>query len=339
MNLKVVIKGLGMIGCQCCVELLKRNIQIVGAVDEYDKIIGIDLGVHIGQKELGIVIEKDLNQVLARVKPDIVILCTKTTLEDISSDIELCILHHANVLTSSEHAYNWKLTNSKIGTKLDQLAKQNKVTICAGGVQDMNWGVIPYALSAMCHHISKIEGATLAMIDDFGPAVMAEAFVGLTKNEFYKISVTKEVPLDAFTISLYTLADKLGLHVIDKQAVFQPVFAKKEMFCKSLNQIIPAGNLIGSTAKTYLKTKENIDLSCAFISKLAEEGDSAYNQWHIEGYPNMSLTIDDMHGEVTTTSCMINRISDVINAASGFITINDLPVPFYKVNTLNSYIQ
>lgn len=74
--------------------------------------------------------------------------------------------------------------------------------------------------------------------------------VGLTKNEFYKISITKEVPLDAFTISLYTLADKLGLHVIDKQAVFQPVFAKKEMFCKSLNQIIPEGNLIGSTAKT-----------------------------------------------------------------------------------------
>lgn len=53
-RLKVVMKGLGMVGCQCAREFVKRNVQIVGAVDDYDKIIGMDLGYVIGQAPLGI---------------------------------------------------------------------------------------------------------------------------------------------------------------------------------------------------------------------------------------------------------------------------------------------
>ena len=41
-NLKVVVDGLGMVGRQCVEGLLKRGVQVVGAVDAYDKIVGMD---------------------------------------------------------------------------------------------------------------------------------------------------------------------------------------------------------------------------------------------------------------------------------------------------------
>lgn len=339
-KIRIIIDGVGMVGSQIVRKAIHRNVEIVGAVDQYDKIINKDLGEHIGIEKMNILIKKNLEEVIKRTTPDLVIICSKTNILDIESDIKTCILNKVDVLTSSEHCYFWKLTDLKKGIEIDNLAKQYGVTVCASGVQDMNWNIIPYALSAMCHKIERIEGKTLAIIDDFGTSVIEEAFVGNTLQEFeQKIRNLKTTSLDAFTISLYLLAEKLQLHIKNKKIKFEPVISEKELFCKALNKNIPVGNLIGYIAKTELETEENIFLSCSFISKLKEEKDTAYNKWFIKGIPDMSFTIDDMHGELTTTSCMINRIPDILNAKAGFITINDLPVPYFKMLPLNEYVN
>ena len=339
-NLKIVIVGMGMIGSECARELLDRGVNIVGAVDSYDKIIGMDLGDFLNSSKLNVVIKRDLNEVLKRTHPDLVILCTKTTLSDIEKDIKTCIANKVHVMTSSEHAYFWKLTNEELGKEIDMLAKNAQVTVCAGGVQDVFWGIIPASLTATCQEIYSIEGKTLAMVDDFGPGVMEEAFVGCTKEEFKeKTERVKNPPLSAFEISIYALADKLKLHVISKHSSFEPIIIDKDLYCRALNRNIPAGDLIGSVAKTELITEENIKISCSFISKLKEESDTAYNKWEIKGIPNITSTIDDMHGEVTTTTSMINRIFDIMKAKPGFITVNDLEVPYYKSKILNEYYE
>ena len=337
-NLNIVIVGMGMIGSECARELLNRGMNIVGAVDSYDKIIGMDLGEHLNVSKLGVAIESDLDKVLKRTHPDLVILCTKTTLPDIEKDIKTCIANKVNVMTSSEHAYFWKLTNEEVGKEIDMLAKNAQVTVCAGGVQDVFWGIIPSSLTATCQEIYSIEGKTLAMVDDFGPGVMEEAFVGCTREEFEeKTEQVKNPPLSAFEISIYALADKLQLHLISKHSSFEPIIIDKDLYCRALNRNIPAGDLIGSIAKTELITEENIKISCSFISKLKEENDTAYSKWNIKGIPNITSTIDDMHGEVTTTTSVINRIPDIMKAKPGFITVNDLDVPYYKNKILNKY--
>ena len=201
-----------MIGNQFVQEVINKNVEIVGAVDGYDKIIGKDLGEHIGLEKMNILIEKDLEKVIKKSKPELVVICSKTNILDIADDIKTCIVNKVDVLTASEHCYFWELVAPEIGHKIDNLAKEYGVTVCSSGVQDMNWNVIPYALTVMSHKVERIDGKTLVMIDD-------------------------------------------------------------------------------------------------------------------------------MHEELTTTSCMINRIPDILNANSGFITINELPVPYYRQLPLNDYIK
>lgn len=339
-NLKVVVDGLGMVGRQCVEGLLKRGVQVVGAVDAYDKIVGMDLGSYLNIPKLNVLIENDLDIVIKRTNPDLVIICTKTSLSDIEEDIRICIFNEVDVLTSSEHAYFWPLVDEKLGKEIDELARKSNVTVCAGGVQDVFWNSIPVSLTSSCHRIDCIEGETLAIVDEFGPSVMKEAFIGCSLEEFKeKTSNVKDQPFSAFSISLYALANKLNLHVLEKHFSFEAILADKKFYCKAFDCNIPVGHLIGSIAKTEFVTEENIRLSCAFISKLKEDEDTAYSKWSLKGEPNMTSIVEDMHGEVTTTSSMINRIPDIINAKSGFITVNDLPTPYYRVNPLYSYID
>lgn len=332
-NIKAVCLGLGMTGRQCAEMMLKRGIEIVGAVDAYPALWGKDLGEHLGIGSMGIKIESDLEAVLSRTKPDIVMMATLSMLKDISEQIKICVKSGANVITSSEKAFFWKYPDEKaFGDEIDALAKENGVTVLGTGVQDSNWNIIPLAVSSGCHSIESFEGTDVALVDEFGPAVMNEIGIGMPKAEFEaNVGGESELPEpDAFTISLYALIDKLGLTPKSRKVSLEAITSDKPIFCAALNREIQCGELIGTNMITTIETEEGIPFTCKFVSKLSEEGDTAYNKWVIKGVPDLTIVMEDMHGEITTTGAMINRIQDVIAAPAGFLTVNDLPNPYYR---------
>lgn len=331
-NIKAVCLGLGMTGGQCAEMMIKRGFEIVGAVDAYSALWGKDLGEHLGTEPMGIKIESDLEAVLERTKPDIVMIATCSLIKDICEQVKICIRHGANVITTSDKAFFWKYpAERELGEEIDALAKEKGVTVLGTGVQDSNWNIIPLAVSSSCHSIESFEGTDVALVDEFGPAVISEIGIGMPKAEFEANAAVGELPEpDAFTISLYALIDKLGLTPTDRKVSLEAVTADKPVFCAALNREIPCGELIGTNMITTVETKEGIPFTCKFVSKLSEEGDTAYNKWVIKGMPDLTIVMEDMHGEVTTTGAMINRIQDVIDAPAGFLTVNDLPNPYYR---------
>ncbi len=55
-----------------------------------------------------------------------------------------------NVITISEEAYfSWN-TAPKLTDEIDQLFKDNGVTLSGTGYQDVYWGYLPCLLSGMC---------------------------------------------------------------------------------------------------------------------------------------------------------------------------------------------
>lgn len=339
-RLKVVIQGLGKLGQQCTKLLLSRHVDVVGAVDGYDRIIGKDLGEILDEENLKIKIESDLNKVLKREKPDIVVQCSKTSLEDIANDIKICIENKVNLITASEEAYFWRINHFNLGKELDDLAKKSGVTICAGGVQDIQWGILPASLSATCHQISEIEGNCVVLINDNEQEVKNGYVIGWSVDEFQEyVDSCGKLPLDPFAVALYCLTEKLKLHPKYVENCLKPVISKKDIFCKGLNRTILKGQVIGSIFETHIQTKEGIVMRCSFINKFREKSDTSYNQWNIKGVPDMFLKVEDVQGNITTSSSIVNRITDVINAKPGFLTINELDVPFFKLHPLNEYIR
>lgn len=340
-KLRVIMNGLGNVGKTIIREASARGVEFVAGVDQWDQLYGKDLGEHANLSKLGITIEADLKAAIERTKPDLVIFATKTALVDIEAELTICIEQQVNVLTTSEHAYFWQITTPTLGGKIHEAAKAAGVTIFAGGVQDIFWGALPYALSGAAQQVERIVGECVALVDDYGIGVMQEAMVGLSTTEFEQLKnkPQSDEHLDPFTISLYALADKLGLQVTTKQTAVSPLYSENEIYCRAFDRNIPVGQTIGNAYTTTLTTMEGIELSCVFKSKLAEPGDSGSTSWELFGTPHLSLKVDEMHGDITTVTSLINRIPDVVNMTPGFITINDMPTPFYRSKSLGNYVK
>lgn len=335
--IRIVIKGLGTVGKQFSTEALKRGVQVVGAVDGWDRLHGTDLGSHLGEDELGVTIEADIGAVLRRTEPDVLVLANATSVADIAPDLRAAVEHGVDVITSAEHAFFWKRVEPEVGRQLDAEAAAAGVTILGTGIQDVFWAVLPAALTAASHSIDSIAGSSLGLMDPYGPVVMDEARIGWTVEEFRAATTGNDAGqhLDPGAIALYALVHKLGLTITDERTRVEPVTSEKDLFARGLDRTVPAGQLIGNAAVLELSTAEGIGLSSTFTARLAEyEGETETVRWDISGHPNLSMSVEDFHGDITTTSGMINRLGDVIAAQPGFITVNDLPVPSFQGKAL-----
>ena len=75
-RIKIVQFGCGPIGCSVVRYALQRqDIELVGAVDIDDNLVGRDLGEISGlDNKLGVLISADADAVLSRARPDVVFL-------------------------------------------------------------------------------------------------------------------------------------------------------------------------------------------------------------------------------------------------------------------------
>ncbi len=244
--IRVVIKGLGVVGKQFVSEFLERDGEVVGAVDGWDKIIGADLGTHCGRAELGIQIEKDLDAVLDRTHPDVLVLANASAISDQEADIRAAITHGVNVVTSAENAFYWRRIEPELGGQLDAEARKAGVTILGTGIQDVFWALLPAVLSGASHSVERISGSTVGIMDGWGPVVMEESRIGWTMEQFEAAKSPQTEHLDPGAIALYALADRLGLTVTGEDTRVDPVTHDQPLFAKALDREIPVGELIGN---------------------------------------------------------------------------------------------
>lgn len=339
-KIKAIIFGVGATGKQSIRCMTDHGVDVVGAVDIRN--IGKDIGELSGIAPLGVVLEKDAEAVIKRTKPDIAILNSASEMEQTYPIMKLCVENKLDVITIAEEAYYPWYTAPAMAKELDTLAKENGVTIYGTGIQDVFWSNLSVVLSGGCNKIASIRGENYCLMDDFGPIVADEAYVGKTLDEFNKLTSGSDAanPLvKAFTIALYAIAAELELHVVEEIQSCKPLLAKTDVYADKLNRSIPKGWVIGITATAELKTEEGISLFGTIIGKITEEGDQASNKWLIEGEPTINLITEDMHGEVTTSIDAVNRIPDVINAEPGLKTVVDMPKPRFRALPFPHYIK
>ncbi|MEM0041690.1 MAG: Gfo/Idh/MocA family oxidoreductase, partial [Candidatus Korarchaeum sp.] len=103
-EVRVVMVGLGPIGQAIAKGIVKkRGFSIVGAVDVAPELVGKDLGEVLGlDRKLGVTVVPDLDKLLDEVRADVAVIATKSYLPDVYPQIEACVKHCVNVVSTCE---------------------------------------------------------------------------------------------------------------------------------------------------------------------------------------------------------------------------------------------
>lgn len=340
-NIQAILVGFGMVGSGIVKSSYKKGIDYLGAFDINPDLIGKDIGTLIDEPEMGAVIYSidELESFIQSHDIDIAITTYTAPTERGLPIVKKLLSSGINVISSLADTYVMKTHFPELYEELDTLAKANGATYFSSGIQDVFWTALPVALTGCNLEISEIKGTNVALIDYFGPGVADECYVGWDLDQFNQANESGELPVNDFLIALYELVNKLNLHVVSEESKMLPLLASEDTYYETIDRHVKAGQLLGNYVESRITTEEGIDLVCDFVSKMSEKGDTDVNKWEIKGVPTINVITDNMQGEITTGSNIINRIPDVINAAPGVISASEMPAPFFKVHRFNEYLM
>ncbi len=341
-KIKAVVYGAGTVGSAIARFMVQKGVIITEAIDI--KNVGKDLGDVIGLgRKLNVTVTDKADEALAETGADIALMAVATKMEIIYPHVKRCLEAGLNVITTSEEAsYPWT-TSPGITAKLDRIAKENGVTVTGSGMQDIFWANIVTHLTGASHRIDSVEGHVSVNVDALGPMVAGFYAVDRKLDDIKAmIGAGEKFPLgdevDFLRMDLENQINELGLTTKRFNKIVKPLTLDHPIKCHSYKKMIPAGGVIGLDITIEIETMEGIVFRGTMTGRAYDEGEQDFNEWLIKGEPNIHLRNDNPPTLLGTSSQIVNRIPDVINAEPGFVTIDQLPKLICKTRSLEHYL-
>ena len=277
--------------------MLDKDVEIVGAIARSDEKVGKDLGEVAGLgRTLGVTVQRNADAVLNDANADIAVIAVDSYLTDHAPRLESCARAGTNAITLSEESlYPW-LTSPDTTQRLDQLAKENGVTLTGGGCQDAFWLGLVWTLMGAAHRIDSVSGYTNWNVDDFGPEVARDMRIGETPDEGAETASAEsgESPPSFGLPALQSLIAGAGLTIAETTSESRPNVAAEPVPSKALETTIEAGRIIGLSEVDRIVTAEGVVFQLEVTGHIYSPGETDLFEWIIEGEPNMKLRTPDM---------------------------------------------
>ena len=328
-NIRVMHVGLGPIGAAIVKQVASRpGFKIVGAVDIDPDKVGRDIGDVVGlPKRIGLTVSGDAAKALKSAKPDVVVLCTGSSLKKVMPEIEIILQSKTAIVSTTEELTYPDYTHVRLGRQIDKLAKKAKVAVLGTGVNPgFAMDALPIALTGVCERVDRI---TVHRVQDarirrlpFQQKIGA----GLTTEQFQKKVDDGSVRHVGLTESIAMIADAMGWSLDRITDEIQPKLAQVTISSEFL--AVDPGYVCGiiQDGVGYRKNDAVIRLHLEAYLGAPESYDSV----EIEGSPRISSKIaGGIHGDIATASIVVNSIPKVLNAAPGLRTMRDLALPAF----------
>ena len=328
-KVKAVQMGCGPIGCSVIKYASQRSdIEFVGAIDIDKNLVGRDLGEVAGLRKLGILISDQVDAVLSRTQPHIVFLTTSSSLEALYPQIEKCARAGVNVLSTCEElSYPYK-KDPKLSAKIDKIAKANKITVLATGVNPgFLMDVWPLFMTGVCQQVNRIKAVRVQNASPRRGPFQKKIGAGCTLEEFKKLKEAGTIKHVGLPESAAMIADGLGWEIDEIVEIIEPIIAKTEIRTEFVT--VKSGQAAGvrQVAKGIRAGEELITLEFEAAVGAPESYDAVY----ITGIPNMEVIIKGgTHGDIATAAIVVNSIHRVIEASPGLLTMKDLSVVSFR---------
>src|SRR4030095_8114035 len=158
-TIRVMHYGLGPIGAAVVKQVAARSgFKIVGAIDIDPAKEVRDLGDVVGfKKRLGVVVSNDARKALKASKPDVVILCTSSSIKKVMPQIEEILKTRTPIVSTTEELSYPGYTHIRQARQIHEWAKKAKVGVLGTGVNPgFAMDALPIALTAVCERVDRV---------------------------------------------------------------------------------------------------------------------------------------------------------------------------------------
>jgi hypothetical protein len=324
---RVVQFGLGPIGQSCLRTLLDKSpfIDLVGAIDIDPDKIGKDVADLIDRKDAtGVIVSGDAESVLSSTKPDVVVHTTSSFLDSMYDQLVVCARHGACVVSSTEELSYPYFRHPDISARLDEVAKENGVTLLGTGV---NPGYAMDALALMatgvCNKVSHIDVQRVVDAGYRRLPLQMKVGASLTVDAFNERKATGKFGHIGLVESVRLVADGLDWPIDRIEEELQPVVSNKQVVTPYLT--VEPGMVAGihHRADAFIGDESVISLDL----KMYVGADDPRDAVKVTGDPAIDLVVQGgIFGDTATVAALVNGVPLVVEAAPGLKTVKDVPL-------------
>jgi hypothetical protein len=327
--IKVLHYGLGPIGTAVVRQVATRpGFRIVGAVDIDPAKAGRDLAdiAGVGRK-LRIKVSDDARKTIKAAKPDVVVLCTLSSLKKVLPQMEEILKQKVPIVSTTEELAYPTGPNMKYARALHVMAKKAKVAVLGTGVNPgFTMDALPVMLTGVCERVDSIRVDRVQDARVRRLPFQQKIGAGLTPEQFQKKVDDSSVRHVGLAESVSMLADAMGWKLDRVTDEIQPKMATATVASEFL--AVDAGYVCGIVQDGigYRDGKPVITLHMEAYLGAPESYDSV----EITGSPMIRSRIaGGVHGDVATASITVNSIPKILQVSPGLHTMLDMPIPSY----------
>jgi len=321
--------GLGPIGAGVVRQVAeRRGFRIVGAADIDPDKIGRDLGEVAGAgRTLRVRISGDVRKAIKASKPDVVVLCTSSSLKRVTPQIEDVLRLKVPIVSTTEELAYPTRGNMKYARAIHELAKRSKVAVLGTGVNPgFVMDALPIALSGVCERvesvrIDRIQDARIRRLP-FQQKIGA----GLTREQFQKKVDDRSVRHVGLAESISMIAEAFGWKLDRITDEIQPKIATETVSSEYL--AVDPGFVCGIVQDGAGYRNGNAVITLHMEAYLGAP--ESYDAVDIEGSPALKMKLaGGVHGDIATASIVVNSLPKILEVAPGLHTMRDMPLPSF----------
>ena len=329
MPIRVAHFGLGPIGAAIVRQVAARKgFKVAAAIDIDPAKVGRDLGAVVSlSRKLGVKVQADAAKTLRAAKPDVVVLCTSSSLKKVLPQIDVILKARIPIVSTTEELSYPAANRVRLGRQIDAMAKKAKVAVLGTGVNPgFVMDALPIALTGVCERVDSIEIHRVQDARIRRLPFQQKIGAGLTREEFQKrvdagtvrhVGLTESITMiaDAFGWRLDRITDEIAPKVAEKRVSSEFLTVEPGFVCGIVQDGVGfrgGDAIIRLHMEAYLGAPES------------------YDSTTIEGSPRLAMKIaGGVHGDIATASIVVNSIPKIIRAAPGLRTMRDLALPSY----------
>jgi 4-hydroxy-tetrahydrodipicolinate reductase len=213
MAIRVMHFGLGPIGAAVVQQVAtRRGFKVVGGIDIDPAKVGKDLGAVTGlTTKLGVKVTADAPKAIRAAKPDVVVLCTSSSLKKVWPQMEEVLKLKVPIVSTTEELAYPAYSHKALAARIDKAARKAKVAVLGTGVNPgFTMDALPITLTGVC---ANVEAITVNRIQDARSRRLPfqqKIGCGLTPAQFQARVDAGTVRHVGLTESIAMIADAMG---------------------------------------------------------------------------------------------------------------------------------